>query len=506
MRASRAIAASSRALTTRASSSDNRRAGQKTARRGSRGVAGASASDYDALFAWLSASGADVERVGAVQSSGEESAISSGWGVRARRALRRGERAMSVPKTLWITPESAMGDKDIGAALRDGDFELSPWIAVALQLLKERERGAGSKFAAYVKTLPEALDSPLFWSAEELSEIAGTQLLDSAAGYDSYVRGVYEELRGGLFAKYADAFDVNGAFDEASFRWAFGILRSRTMAPCDGANIALIPGLDLINHSSLSTARWKVGGGGGVAGLFGGAGAASAAASVDCDRDYKENDQIYVNYIPDGIDSQFALDFGFVDVVNPSPGYSLTLSIPEDDPNLFDKLDVLETRGLPESPTFVLRPYSDPDRDLRTFLRLLHCRNTDAFLLEALFRQQCWSLLSEPLSRDNEADCCASITDGVAGALGAYATRTTDEEKTFLMTPPSARSGGARREIAVRCRLAEKSALVEAAAFFDVVAASLDRLEYYQERRLRSLNLLNDDGSSTYDPFKETMA
>jgi len=299
---------------------------------------------------------------------------------------------------------------------------------------------------------------------------------------------------------------VNGAFDEASFRWAFGILRSRTMAPCDGANIALIPGLDLINHSSLSTARWKVGGGGGVAGLFGGAGAASAAASVDCDRDYKENDQIYVNYIPDGIDSQFALDFGFVDVVNPSPGYSLTLSIPEDDPNLFDKLDVLETRGLPESPTFVLRPYSDPDRDLRTFLRLLHCRNTDAFLLEALFRQQCWSLLSEPLSRDNEADCCASITDGVAGALGAYATRTTDEEKTFLMTPPSARSGGARREIAVRCRLAEKSALVEAAAFFDVVAASLDRLEYYQERRLRSLNLLNDDGSSTYDPFKETMA
>jgi hypothetical protein len=35
-----------------------------------------------------------------------------------------------------------------------------------------------------------------------------------------------------------------------SFMWAFGILRSRTFAPLDGDAIALVPGMDLANHSS----------------------------------------------------------------------------------------------------------------------------------------------------------------------------------------------------------------------------------------------------------------
>jgi [ribulose-bisphosphate carboxylase]-lysine N-methyltransferase len=320
-----------------------------------------------------------------------------------------------------------------------------------------------------------------------------------------------------MFAKHADVFDVEGAFSEDNFRWAFGILRSRTMAPCDGANIALVPGVDLVNHSSLSQARWRVSGGvaGAVAGLFGGGkGDDGVSARVECDRALNVNEPLYVNYNPEGTDTSFALDFGFVDTITPSPGYALSLSVPEDDPNVFDKLDVLDVCGLGETPTFTLRAYSDPDPDLRTFLRLLNCKNQDAFLLEALFRQQCWSLISEPLSRENEADCCASMTDGVAAALSTYASRTLDEEKAYLMSPPSARRAAAgdderarvRKDVAVRVRLAEKSTLIETASFFDVIASGLDGMEYYQERRLRSLNLLDEDGSSTYDPFNETMA
>ena len=477
--------------------------------RGDAQRARASREAYDGLWMWLERRGADVSRVvaDAVTTDANDSSRAQ-FGVRAKTTLRRGTRAMVIPREVWMDATRATEDADVGAALRDARYDAvkQPWVRVALLLLKERERGADVEFAAYVATLPKTLDSPLFWNADELRDIAGTQLLDNAAGYDAYVRAVYEELKNGVFVEYASTFDVDGAFDEASFRWAFGILRSRTMAPLDGANVALVPGLDLINHSSLSGARWRVGGGGGMGGLFGGGSGSGVAAYVECDRDYEEGAEIFVNYDPEGIDSKFALDYGFIDVVNPSPGYALTLSIPEDDANLFDKLDVLETQGLPEAPTFTLRPYSDPDRELRTFLRLLHCKDTDAFLLEALFRQQCWSLISEPLSRENEADCCASVTRGVADALSAYETRGLDQEKAFLTTPPNERQGGIRQEIAVRARLSEKSALLEASAFFDVVASSLDKLEYYQERRLRSLNLLNDDGSSTYDPFNETMA
>ena len=49
-----------------------------------------------------------------------------------------------------------------------------------------------------------------------------------------------------------------------SFLWAFGILRSRTFAPYEGENIALVPGLDLVNHSPRPLAAWQS-----KAGLFG---------------------------------------------------------------------------------------------------------------------------------------------------------------------------------------------------------------------------------------------
>ena len=466
----------------------------------------------DNLWRWLESRGADVSgtepyRTNAYEEIGSAT-MDAGWGVRARKPIGKNERAMMVPKTCWLTPDVGYADAELSRALKSLP-DLAPWTVLALTLLKERQRGSASDFAPYVRALPKSLDSPLFWSAEELRELAGTQLLDNAASYDSYLRSVYEDLCTGLFQTYPDVFPLDGEsfFDEASFRWAFGILRSRALPPCEGANIALVPGIDMINHSTLSGAKWSANGGiaGAVAGLFGGGKEGGGSMRVDAtDGALKAGEPLLVNYAPNGTDSQFALDFGFVDAVTPSPGYSLTLSIPEDDPNLYDKLDVLDVAGLSETPSFVLRPYSDPDPELRTFLRLLNCQGQDAFLLEALFRQQCWQLISDPLSKENEADCCASILDGVAAALSAYASRGVDQEKSALTSTPGSLTH--RQNLAVRVRLAEKSALIETASFFDVVASRLDKLEYYQERRLRSLNLLDEDGSSTYDPFNETMA
>ena len=497
--------ASSRPTTARASSANDARAAADDER---------TSETMNNLWRWLESRGADVSGTEPYRTdaANEESGstMDAGWGVRARKPIGKNERAMTVPKTCWLTPDVGYADAELSRALKstpDGS-SLAPWTVLALTLLKERQRGSASDFAPYVEALPKSLDSPLFWSAEELSELAGTQLLDNAASYDSYLRSVYEDLSAGLFQTHPDVFplDDGAFFDEASFRWAFGILRSRALPPCEGANIALVPGIDMINHSTLSGAKWSANGGiaGAVAGLFGGGKDGGGSMRVDADRPLKAGEPLLVNYAPDGTDSQFALDFGFVDALTPSPGYALTLSIPEDDPNLYDKLDVLDVAGLSETPSFVLRPYSDPDPELRTFLRLLNCQGQDAFLLEALFRQQCWQLISDPLSKENEADCCASILDGVASALSAYATRGVDQEKSALTSTPGSLTH--RQNRAVRVRLAEKSALIETASFFDVVASRLDKLEYYQERRLRSLNLLDEDGSSTYDPFKETMA
>ena len=54
--------------------------------------------------------------------------------------------------------------------------------------------------------------------------------------------------------------------------------------------------------------------------------------------------------------------------------------------------------------------------------------------------------------------------------------------------------------------MGEKQALTETLGYFMQIEGKLEQMEYYQERRLRSLNLLDRDGNSTYDPFEDTMA
>ena len=58
----------------------------------------------------------------------------------------------------------------------------------------------------------------------------------------------------------------------------------------------------------------------------------------------------------------------------------------------------------------------------------------------------------------------------------------------------------------MRVRLGEKRALQAVADAFAATRAALPSLEYYQERRLRGLNLMDERGQSTYDPFKDSFA
>ena len=71
------------------------------------------------------------------------------------------------------------------------------------------------------------------------------------------------------------------------------------------------------------------------------------------------------------------------------------------------------------------------------------------------------------------------------------------------LSPP--RSLSPRGQAAVRARLGEKLALLSTLEYFDKVKGGLKRLEYYQERRLKSLRLLDETGKSTFDEDIEGM-
>ena len=451
--------------------------------------------DFDALWRWLESNGVDVSKTRVERV--DASAGGRGWGLVAAADIAAGDAVLSVPESLWMTPSTAAASA-VGAFVADQPA----WVKLAVQLLHEKALGDDSRWRAYLQTLPARLDAPLFWSADELEGLKGSQLFQNAAGYDAYVRGTHKQLASEVFDANAQTFPAE-FFGEEAFLWAFGTLRARCLPPRDqGDDLALIPGLDMANHSGLVNSTWTLNGGG-LGSVFGGALTGSGPSMLfRADERLSPGAECLVNYGPAKVDSQFALDFGFADAFCQRPGYVLgPIEIPDTDVNQFDKQDLLEVAGLLPAPAFTIRAFEDPPAELRVFSRLLNLKGEDAFLLEAIFRAEAWGLISEPVSETNEREACQTMIAGCEGALAAYPSRV-DEDRAVAedaAAPPRAR-------LAARVAMGEKQALAEAMGYFANVERRLDQMEYYQERRLRSLNLLDRDGNSTYDPFEDTMA
>jgi len=474
--------------------------------------------------------------------------------------IKKNESILKVGDSVWMTAEKAREDTDgkCGKILKRlaAQGEAAPaWVELSVYLVCELEKGESSFYAPYLSYLREAtvLESPLFWSTEDVNAIAGSQLLDDAAGYDSYVRGMYESL------------NLSGdGVPEDTFLWAFGILRSRAQQPMrDGSEVTLVPGLDMLNHKARYSENdfgvggkkkkpdWQVyeagmddgamgspmaaitnlfgGGGGGKkedARGSSGSGKSSGAktsggggennntkfASFRAQQDtIQPGEEIFMDYYASinfderPLDGKTCVDYGFVDPVERNGGYELRIGIPENDPNRDDKIDICDVSqqiiGGGDDPTFYLKAYEDPDPNLRVFSRLLNIQGSDAFLLEALFRNNAWELISEPVSKENETQACETMIAGCKDALLQYKTSIEQDEDMLSIQDISD-----EKLLSIRVLLCEKKALRNTLRYFETIRASVDRLEYYQERRLRQLNLLDEDGSSTYDPFNDFIA
>ncbi|RCV11635.1 hypothetical protein SETIT_2G202500v2 [Setaria italica] len=292
---------------------------------------------------------------------------------------------------------------------------------------------------------PDRLHHLLCRSEEELLEIQGTQLLSTTMGVKEYVQSEFESVEAEIINANKDIFPGAITFDD--FLWAFGILRSRVFPELRGDKLALIPFADLVNHSPFITSEgssWEIKG----KGLFG----REAMFSLRTPVDVKSGEQIYIQYDLDKSNAELALDYGFIES-NPSrDSYTVTLEISESDPFYGDKLDIAELNGLGETAYFDIILDEPLPPQMLTYLRLLCIGGTDAFLLEALFRNSVWGHLELPLSPDNEESICQVMRDACKSALDAYHTTIQEREE------------------------------------------ELDGLEYYQERRLKDLGLVGDNG------------
>ncbi|XP_042498416.1 fructose-bisphosphate aldolase-lysine N-methyltransferase, chloroplastic [Macadamia integrifolia] len=402
--------------------------------------------------------------------------VSEGLGLVAQRDISRNEVVLEIPKKFWINSDTVAAS-EIGKVCGG----LKPWISIALFLIREKTR-EDSPLRSYLDILPQTTDSTIYWSEEELSELQGTQLLSTTLGVKEYVQSEFLKVEQEVILPHMDLFPTPITVDD--FFWAFGTLRSRAFSQLRGQNLVLIPLADLINHSpSITTEEyaWETK----QAGLF----SRDLLFSLRTPVFVKAGEQVLIQYDLGKSNAELALDYGFIESRPERNAYTLTLEISESDPFFGDKLDIAESNGLGETAYFDIILGCSLPQSMLPYLRLVALGGTDAFLLESIFRNSVWGHLELPVSRANEELICKVVRDACKSALSGY--HTTIEEDENLRNEVNLVP---RREIAVGIRAGEKKVLQQIDGIFRERELELDVLEYYQERRLKDLGLVGEQG------------
>ncbi|KIZ00282.1 rubisco large subunit N-methyltransferase [Monoraphidium neglectum] len=226
----------------------------------------------------------------------------------AARDVSAGEAILTIPDANWVNT-AAVAKSPIGPKVAG----LEPWLQLALLLLHERRGGGGgvgggAAPAAFVASLPAALDTPLFWSDDEVDLLQGTQLLQQLYGYRQFFRQTFADMEEGLFAPDRALFPAD-AYTYESFVWAVATVRSRTHAPLDGGAIALVPLADQLPHRRAANCVWRAK----QQGLFG----RGQSLVVEATRAIRKGEELSMDYGPGKLDSGLLLDYGVLDTTWP---------------------------------------------------------------------------------------------------------------------------------------------------------------------------------------------
>jgi len=434
-----------------------------------------------------------------------------------------------------LTPAVALSSPELGPALAS----LEPWLAIALFILYYRHTTTiTNTFTGYIASLPSQCTSPVIWTDTELqSLLSGSQLLSSVQSYRSYFQDRYAALQSGLFAQYPDLFDTNTVFTYENFLWAVCSVRARVHPPLEGEQLAVVPLADLTQHRRAANSRWDVKKRGGVGGFFGvgggsnngnnnnknkgggGGGGGGESLILIAEQAIQLGDPISVDFGPSKTDSQILLDFGVHDSTARIPAFALTVALSEEDRFFADKADILEYNEQPLSGEHLLRGDAAPSDVLLSTLRLLNLGGPDSFLMESIFRNEVWGHMQLPVSQENEENVYQSLINGCKSALAGYST-SIDIDLAALPGLYLGDGGGDegdrngngsgseggkvwKERAAISVRLAEKEALDATLMYFESRIDRLQGMEYYADRRLKRLGLLDDQGNSTWDGFFE---
>ncbi|KAF2004430.1 SET domain-containing protein [Amniculicola lignicola CBS 123094] len=160
-----------------------------------------------AFLAWLTASGAEINRKVGLQ---DLRSVQAGRGVVAIANIEEDELLFRIPRASILSVENS----DLTSKLPTSVFEeLDPWLSLILVMLYEYEKGQESNWAAYFGVLPQEFNTLMFWTPEELEQLQASAVRDKI-GKDSADEAFRKHLIP-IVNQYAQVFYPGDAYERA---------------------------------------------------------------------------------------------------------------------------------------------------------------------------------------------------------------------------------------------------------------------------------------------------
>eukprot|EP00871_Galdieria_phlegrea_P004140 jgi/Galph1/4727/GphlegSOOS_G3356.1 len=415
--------------------------------------------------------------------------------LRAKSLLRSHEEVFAIPERFWLT--KPLAERILGFYVSD----LSDEEAIATLLLVEFARGDESFWNPWIRTLLhiEDIDHFLLWSSNEVELLESTPMYETVKDMRETAFAVFEELNTDFFPKLPSSKYERKYFTLEYFLWALSIVESFSLFDLNPSlPVVLIPGLEwleirykfspdetsdaseYLTASNVQLVR--------VGPLFKQERRVRLLSTVESAKD----DSIFLSY--EGNISladifcrwgwRLNLELFSVDELSKMAIYEISFALSSLDKFFDDKEDILTGQRLELLQQFELRVEMSDSLLMRMlpFLRLICIQGKDCFILEAVFRSDVWQHLHLPFSLENERAVCDTIINSCQDSLEKWQNqsveKTSEEDKKH------------RKEIVKCIQWMEELVLRKTIEYFLTYRDTLEQLEYYQERRLRELDLL----------------
>jgi histone-lysine N-methyltransferase SETD3 len=404
---------------------------------------------------WLSTNGVYVKTTSewgraphplVIASNTEDDGESCGRGLLAREPLNDGELLMTIPLDLCLTRATAQ--QILGSGIIP-DY-MDEYIAIAVLLMTERNKGAASKWKPYFDVLPttQGVYPSFVWTEDELNQLAGSPVYAASMSLKAKVEKEFLETKTRVFDRFPDRFPAE-KYNMELFTWAFVMLFSRAArlsSKSGGEELALVPYADLMNHNVYSNTY--------IDAQRSGMPLISRTEEVALysDRSYKKFEQVFINYGEKG-NADLLLLYGFALERNPFNAVDVAVGLSKEDPLYSAKKRYMDSSGRgATSVRFPLQENRYPS-ELVDFLRLLLVEPSDLGN-QPLDRVD----FNEPLSPSLERRVLETIVSVCETYMTRYPT-TIDQDEAMMRDRGMYKALSRQNRMAIKLRASEKRIL-----------------------------------------------